>query len=271
MQMMSVKNYNEKAEMNVNIPQHANTGLKRLDLFLSRIKKSHPHLIDKIFDYLNNNWVKLKKIPSLSLVEYEILNEYPILVSKALGTLFAYMDLNAYDLPSKSETASINVIDYLRSSLFFSYSLIESLLKIMSKEEAINYYKDYIDTITKSSRDPSQYLENLEAMRPSGEEFQNRFQSHDFINFSIHSGKIGTKTTKCKWHEVMKELKNPELSYAVCCHYDFEATLNMNPNFVLTRNQTLMEGAPYCDFCYHDLRLVDSIEHPPKEFWEQLK
>lgn len=271
MQIISVRSYNKKAEMNVNIIQHANTGLKRLDLFFSQIKKSHPQFFEKILDHFNNNWTELKKIPSLSLAEYEILKEYPLLAHKALGTLFACMNLEVHDIILNSETVSIDVFDYLRSSLFFSYALIQSLLKIMPKKDAVNYYQDYIDMITKFSRDPSQYLEHLVDMRPAGEEFQKKFQSHDFINFTIHPGKIGTKTTKCKWYEVMKELNDPELSYAVCCHYDFEATLNMNPNFLLTRNQTLMEGASYCDFCYHDLRLVDSIEHPPKEFWEELK
>ena len=44
-----------------------------------------------------------------------------------------------------------------------------------------------------------------------------------------------------------------------------------DPNFVLTRQNTIMEGQDYCDFCYHDTRLVDQVEHPPKEFWEDLE
>ena len=68
----------------------------------------------------------------------------------------------------------------------------------------------------------------------------------------------------------MKELNDPELSYAVACHYDIEAAKNMNPKFVLTRKKTLMEGDDCCDFCYHDARVVETIIHPSEQFWNDL-
>ena len=64
---------------------------------------------------------------------------------------------------------------------------------------------------------------------------------------------------------------DPELSYTVVCYSDFESTKNYNPNFFLTRNYTLMQGAEYCDFCYHDTRIEEEINHPSTDFWERLE
>jgi hypothetical protein len=153
----------------------------------------------------------------------------------------------------------------------------------MSREEAINYFQAHTDQNTRKERDPTKYLKELAEIED--EQFQQMFQSHNFVEFKIHSGKQGTKVTKCKWYEVMKDLNDPDISYAVCCHYYFEVTKNMNPNFVLTRTKTIMQGEDYCDFCYHDIRIepaVDdfcyhdiriepAVEHPPEEFWQTLK
>ena len=145
-----------------------------------------------------------------------------------------------------------------------------SLTSIMSREKSIRYFQDFIDQETKKMRDPSKYVENLDILTKDVEFFK-LFQGHNFVECKIQEGKVGFKYLKCKWYEVMKELNDPEFSYASCCYYDFEATKNINPNFVLTRQNTIMEGQGFCDFCLHDTRLVDKVEHPSKEFWEGLK
>jgi hypothetical protein len=100
--------------------------------------------------------------------------------------------------------------------------------------------------------------------------FFETYASHNLIYFTLNSWKAGEKILRCKWHEVMKELKDPDFAYAVACHYDFEATKNINPSFVLTRTKTLMQGHEYCDFCMHDTRHI-AVTHPAKAFWNELK
>ena len=69
--------------------------------------------------------------------------------------------------------------------------------------------------------------------------------------------------------EAFLDCKDSELKHAVFCSNDHALFKKNNENFELTRTSTLMIGT-YCDFCLHDTRIVDKIEHPSKEFIENL-
>ncbi len=62
---------------------------------------------------------------------------------------------------------------------------------------------------------------------------------------------------------------DPEIRYAVLCHFDFHATKHYNENFVLTRKGTLAKGNRFCDFCWQDRRFIVR-DHPDDDFWENL-
>jgi hypothetical protein len=49
----------------------------------------------------------------------------------------------------------------------------------------------------------------------------------------------------------------PELGSVLSCGRDFALGEGFNPNLTLTRTQTIMEGAPFCDFRYR-------LEPPPR-------
>jgi len=260
--------YREDAEIEVKIIEHITTRLKRVNSFLKMVKKTHPEAINGIIDTLEEKFSHTPVIPQLYDNEFSVLSVYPNLQDKIVNTIWNYMNLPSNILDETQQT-SINVKDYLRSYLLILYTLAKSLETIMSHDDAIDYFQAYIDQNTRKERDPTKYLKEL-ADIPT-EEFQRMYQSHNFVEFKIHSGKQGTKITKCKWYEVMKDLNEPDISYAVCCYYDFEATKNMNPNFVLTRKKTIMQGDDYCDFCDHDIRIEHAVEHPPEVFWKTLE
>lgn len=54
--------------------------------------------------------------------------------------------------------------------------------------------------------------------------------------------------TRCKYAEMYHALGNPELGVILSCNRDFALCRGFNPRITLTRTQTIMEGAPYCDF-----------------------
>lgn len=56
--------------------------------------------------------------------------------------------------------------------------------------------------------------------------------------------------TRCKYAEMYNELGIPELGLILSCSRDFSLIEGFNPCVKLTRTQTLMEGAEYCDFRY---------------------
>ncbi len=232
------------------------------------MKATHPEAIDRIIDTLEENFSHFPSIPHSHESEFSVLNVYSELQEKIVNAIWKLMNIPS-DMLIEEQDTKINVKDYLRSRLFISFKLVQSLETIMSHDDAIDYFQAFINQNTRKERDPTKYLKELADIDTG--EFQQMYQSHNFVEFKIHSGKQGTKVTKCKWYEVMKDLNEPDISYAVCCHYDFEATKNMNSNFVLTRKKTIMQGEDYCDFCYHDIRIENAVEHPPEEFWQTLE
>jgi len=56
--------------------------------------------------------------------------------------------------------------------------------------------------------------------------------------------------TRCRYAEMYRDLGIPELGPILSCSRDFALIEGFNPRIRLTRTQTLMEGAPFCDFRY---------------------
>jgi hypothetical protein len=56
--------------------------------------------------------------------------------------------------------------------------------------------------------------------------------------------------TRCRYAEMYRALGIPELGAVLSCGRDFALGEGFNPDMQLTRTQTIMEGAPFCDFRY---------------------
>jgi hypothetical protein len=56
--------------------------------------------------------------------------------------------------------------------------------------------------------------------------------------------------TRCRYAEMYRDLGIPQLGPILSCARDFALIEGFNSRIRLTRTQTLMEGAPFCDFRY---------------------
>lgn len=56
--------------------------------------------------------------------------------------------------------------------------------------------------------------------------------------------------TRCRYAEMYTELGYSDLGAIFSCTRDFEFVAGFNPDVKLERTQTIMEGAPHCDFRY---------------------
>jgi hypothetical protein len=54
--------------------------------------------------------------------------------------------------------------------------------------------------------------------------------------------------TRCRYAEMYRSLGIPEVGALLSCNRDFSLVEGFNPDIALTRTQTIMEGAPHCDF-----------------------
>jgi len=56
--------------------------------------------------------------------------------------------------------------------------------------------------------------------------------------------------TRCRYAEMYQSLGIPELGAILSCNRDFALIQGFNPEIHLERTQTIMQGAPCCDFRY---------------------
>ena len=56
--------------------------------------------------------------------------------------------------------------------------------------------------------------------------------------------------TRCRYAELYQALGLAELGFVFSCNRDFALIEGFNSDIELTRSQTIMQGAPYCDFRY---------------------
>jgi L-2-amino-thiazoline-4-carboxylic acid hydrolase-like protein len=63
-----------------------------------------------------------------------------------------------------------------------------------------------------------------------------------------NDAKFSFNVTRCRYAEMYRSLGIPELGRLLSCNRDFSLIEGFNPTIKLTRTQTIMEGAPHCDF-----------------------
>lgn len=66
-------------------------------------------------------------------------------------------------------------------------------------------------------------------------------QSEERFSFNV---------VRCRYAELYHSLGIPELGSVLSCNRDYALIEGFNPQIHLTRTQTIMEGAPFCDFRY---------------------
>ena len=62
------------------------------------------------------------------------------------------------------------------------------------------------------------------------------------------SDSYGHNITGCAFAAYFRSIGEPEIGALMTCGVDFAAEAHMRPSWEFSRTQTLMEGAPHCDF-----------------------
>ena len=87
--------------------------------------------------------------------------------------------------------------------------------------------------------------------------------------------RLSFNVTRCRYAELYRALGMSELGASLSCQRDYALAEGFNPSIKLIRNQTIMQGAPYCDFRFR-LETADDIprktpEEPPASRDEEGK
>ena len=59
---------------------------------------------------------------------------------------------------------------------------------------------------------------------------------------------FGLNMTRCQFAEYFRKIGEPEIGALLTCGVDFATQAKLRPDWEFRRTQTLMKGAPYCDF-----------------------
>jgi hypothetical protein len=258
-------------DANAAVPFRPNEHLRHLgrifDAFLEHVATRLPELTDPLRDMVGCRFRSMGKDTDRArgLAGFEPL--LPPLDDLQRSRLEYVLDLLHVHGDAVADEIDVTRIDLTRARLLPMYYQMLSLCDLIGRTEAIPFVEAYVDrwmaeqTRTDNAlEDPGRFWDALEApVHETGE-----------IGARLHRGKIAFRVDRCLWADVMQPLGDAELSHAFTCYGDFPQIAAINPNFVLTRTMTLMQGAPYCDTCIHDRRHVSSIEHPSREFFESL-
>ena len=261
--------YNIDARLPYKVRDVLTPCLSAVDRFLTDIKAKLPDSFPTIVDTLKSFYNEQEKFDVVYESEFELLNQYPEILNGSKNHVLSILNYKKYDPPSIDEEIEMYAKDIVRVYTRFEYYLMRSLLQIMSREEAIEYMKKLSDEITISRNNPQNYVNSFEESINRFKTNLGRWQMQECVTGPLDQEKLLYKVKRCEWADALKEFDS-EFCFAMNCYSDFKGAQNLNPNFVLTREKTLMMGDYYCGFCYHDTRKSDDLTHPPESAFEDL-
>ena len=119
------------------------------------------------------------------------------------------------------------------------YYQMLAFCELIGRKAGIRFIEAYTDrwmaeqtTTDESLEDPGRFWDSLDGPDHETEE----------IAVRLGRGKIAFRVEQCLWAKAMRPFEDPELAHAFTCYGDFPQIAAINPNFVLTRTMTLMQG-----------------------------
>ena len=98
----------------------------------------------------------------------------------------------------------------------------------LSQQMGGNSLKHFVDSLKYWTKDKALEIDVIE-------------ESNDVLSFNV---------TRCRYAELYENLGIRRIGATFSCARDFALIEGFNPDVSLKRTQTIMEGAPYCDFRY---------------------
>jgi predicted ArsR family transcriptional regulator len=127
--------------------------------------------------------------------------------------------------------------------------VLQAFQKAFGKERANEVAREVIRELARQDggRWAQQFGNDLKAMREVAQlwsaggalQIQTLAAGEDRLDFNV---------TRCRYAELFQELGLPELGALIHCSRDFAMAEGFSGEVELKRTQTLMQGAPHCDF-----------------------
>ncbi|MGH6954808.1 MAG: L-2-amino-thiazoline-4-carboxylic acid hydrolase [Alphaproteobacteria bacterium] len=154
-----------------------------------------------------------------------------------------------------------SILERRRIEAEFAKAIYDAMAAEIGREKARRILSDAVITLARATgaqfrakeQGPTG-LESFAALLPL-------WQADDALEIEyLEKGekRLAFNVTRCRYSEMYKAMGVGELGDALSCNRDGEFCTGYDPRIKLTRTQTIMKGAPHCDFRYE-------IEDEPKK------
>jgi len=115
-------------------------------------------------------------------------------------------------------------------------SVVQSTIVKIAREQGADLSKLMVNNSLQHFSESLQFWTRDDAL-----EIELIEESQDVLSFNV---------TRCRYAELYDSLGIRDMGTIFSCARDFALIEGFNPDVSLTRSQTIMEGAPFCDFRY---------------------
>ncbi|MCG3220104.1 MAG: L-2-amino-thiazoline-4-carboxylic acid hydrolase, partial [Candidatus Heimdallarchaeota archaeon] len=256
--------YDEDYEVEFHLRNFVNRILLELNSFLEYLVNFHPdyflpyvRVLGKEFSKIIAEKQDLPEAVQSILKNFRlqrrdgkvlIVDFFRILRNKLIQVSKISLNLQKYYVSRRTKKMQITILDRVSGRIIPKYVMAVVLKEIMPREEALQFYKEYLEYLYIDGEKREPIMEMIEQMLELYEsEYKETF---NFTTLKIDQGKVGIKIEQCMTHKALKHLFNgfdKEFGYLVACYPDFLTINRMNESFVLTREKSLIMGNSYCD------------------------
>jgi len=195
------------------------------------------------------------------------------LTQVCLDAFLDALDLSIDQLRSNEEV-EVTQAQFQASAMRVDLQFYLALRELVGRDEAVRLNRDAIAQYVKLHDGPafrdSGYgtLHDLRFVRARSAEVG--YCGRIRIVSTVENGMLIERCENCEkvagLAEAGIEFEDPEVFDTLLCSSDFAVTRLFNDAFVMTRHKTIAGGHPYCDNVFHDLRIVNTVEHPDDDF-----
>ncbi len=160
--------------------------------------------------------------------------------------------ITAKRMPEDDLNAKIGVLTRREVEARLLIPLIQTLGDAFGRENVLTVVRDTIVNIARQ--------QGAALSRQMGGDSLNQFMDSlaywtqdDALEIDVLENSdevLSFNVTRCRYAELYESLGIREIGTAFSCARDFALIEGFNPEISLERTQTIMEGAPFCDFRY---------------------
>lgn len=284
MKIESCRFFNAEAKSRINLNEYMKSNFEQTDSVIKYFNKLKPSKLDKylqIFEKRLSDVIKdFKFNPRLFNFEsieqnLAILNEYPEL-EKVISIFLCKLLELPEGFSSSEEEIEILYFNIRKASGHLSYYRVKAIEDIFGKDEATKLYKEIVKYLIKEQKEqnPPEIPEDPRKVTriDSRERVIKQYRELGVGDFTIaifDDYKELYKFDRCVVHEVLKDLKDPDIAYLSSCYSRDHPSNNEGYTIHMRRTQTLHHG-DFCDELYWNNVVHPNAEQPSLEFTKKL-